>query len=454
MRYPPIVILVLVVAAAVVSPIVWAVPPAGPTWDQTDSWFRDDDGSETAATGYGASNVAKNTAISDVAASSSLRLRLALKVTDSDGTIAPRLEYAAGVSCTSGTWTVITASSANFILRLSPHFADGDSTTKQIATGGFVAGKILESTNPASPVTVAKNKSTEYEWSLKTADDVPVSTTYAFRVTDNGSVLQTYSQCLTLTTSAPSSVIRGFGDEATVTFSGRAYPGALVSVVAREGGRDLVISRVPVTAADGNFLFTATNVSRWYPTYGIVVSDVEGRRAQVKNYNLDTYTNAVIIKEIFASPTVSLARPLVTRGDFMAVAGAATPGNKVTIAVDGQPISETTASADGIYRTRFATTGLDFGSHVLQARQHNQEGRESDHSPQALFTVSEITVPRADLNGDGILTIGDWSIFLGRWRGQSAALQETIDLNGDGRVTISDFSIFIRAFHARLPKHG
>lgn len=120
------------------------------SWDQSNFWFRDDDGSEATATGWGTSNVAKNTAITNVATSTAFRLRFGINASIANGSIAPRIEYAAGSSCTSGTWTAITPTSALFNLRPSSFFNDGDPTTQQITNGQFVVGKILESTNPAA----------------------------------------------------------------------------------------------------------------------------------------------------------------------------------------------------------------------------------------------------------------------------------------------------------------
>lgn len=164
-------------------------------WDQTDFWFRDDDGTEISATGYGSPDTGKDTVIESVIPGAVLRLRFGLSLTDADGTIIPRLEFKQGTDCSAGIWTTISPTSNTLSLRLSGNFSDGDATTKQITNGSFVAGKILESTNPALSLSLPKNKNTEYEWSLAIASDIPLATTYSFRVTNNGAVLDTYEVC-------------------------------------------------------------------------------------------------------------------------------------------------------------------------------------------------------------------------------------------------------------------
>ncbi|MFY9462004.1 MAG: hypothetical protein WAP51_02280, partial [Candidatus Sungiibacteriota bacterium] len=182
---------------AILLVAVWffvAAPSASAALTQDNFWFRDDDGTESGATGLGSGDYAANTAVTNIAGGTAFRLRLGIKATSVSENISPRIEFKQGSDCTTGIWTVITSSTSNFSLNLSSNFNDGAATTKQITSGQFTAGKILESTNPASSLSLSANRSTEYEWSLKAAATNPLDTTYAFRVTNNGTALTTYSQ--------------------------------------------------------------------------------------------------------------------------------------------------------------------------------------------------------------------------------------------------------------------
>jgi hypothetical protein len=86
-----------------------------------------------------------------------------------------------------------------FKLSLSSQFADGDATTVQLtapatkSTSDFVAGKMSESSNPASTVPIDSNKYTEMEFCLQTADGAVAASQYEFRLTYKGAPLETIS---------------------------------------------------------------------------------------------------------------------------------------------------------------------------------------------------------------------------------------------------------------------
>lgn len=170
--------------------------------------WRNDDGSQTTATW----KAAEDTNPSGVQAfNTNFRLRIATTETNSASpaaSVAPRLEYKAGTACSGTGWTTITTSTSNaFALSASSNFTDGAATTQQLSSGGggfgFSAGKILETTNPPSAVSLSK-ADTEHEWSLVATSNATPGTTYAFRVTNNGTAYNTYSVCPQITmNSAP-----------------------------------------------------------------------------------------------------------------------------------------------------------------------------------------------------------------------------------------------------------
>lgn len=178
-------------------------------WDQTHFRFRNDDGSETAATW----KAAEDTNITGQIKEENFRLRLQTSETatqDQGETVAPRLEYkaASGGACTDTTgWTVVTTSTTNaFALTTSANFTDGAATTSQLTLGGgyaFIAGEILDATNLATAVSGLSKDLTEHEWNMQATTNAGDSTAYIFRVSNNATDYNAYAVCPQVTTSAP-----------------------------------------------------------------------------------------------------------------------------------------------------------------------------------------------------------------------------------------------------------
>lgn len=630
------ILLTLFIFGALVAEVLAAV-----SWEQTNFWFRDDDGTESSATGFSLGNVGQNVNITNVFSNTAFRLRFAVKANTDAGTLNPRIEFKEGTGgCVSGTWTPVSSTSDNFALRLSSNFSDGDATTQQISTAQFTAGKILESSNPGGSVSVARNRTTEYEWSMITSASLPTDTTYTFRVTNNGTALDIYTQCPTLTSqlTAPTetnvswnqnsfwfrdddgseaaatgfgadnvavsthlhdfdddkynrlknfrlrigfkaeqddgtiipqlqyreywdrideltpgcgspvgwsnlattsseapffirasgnfadldlttqqivggtnwvpgrmlnfsnpaplnSLLKNEGSEyewalaynrdfsrgvtgpnfifrltnngvpldthmvcplislkrshsgvvppTTVIFSGIAFPGATITVIEKHPRIDVPVRKEPVVSGDGSFYIVFRGIFQSQYSYGLIIQDKEGRVTQTKAYNINTESNSLTAKDIFAPPTVDLLRGAVTKGDFIKVIGYAAPGNQVRVQLNGGIIYESIANDNGEYQLLINTARLGFGRHSLRVQQINlKTKKKSDWSLNRLFIVSKSAVISADLSGDGIINIKDWSIFLARWKNRDAS----IDLNNDGKADIADFGIFLRAF--------
>ena len=231
-----------------------------------------------------------------------------------------------------------------------------------------------------------------------------------------------------------------------VSFSGRAYPSANLSILAVKETEE-VIQKETVTSADGSFEITFTGLPSGSRSYALLVQDKDGRTAQSKIYDLNLLNSDSQLKvtDIVVSPTIGFPRPTVTRGDFLTIVGYAAPASSLTIEVDGQAIGEkVVAEADGAYRYLYNTALLGLGSHTVKASQTTFDGVESEFSPQKVFFTTDLTVPKTDFNSDGQINISDWSIFLARWFSTDSATRLLDDLNADGKVDATDFSIFIR----------
>ena len=211
------------------------------SWRQQSFWFKDDDGAESPATGFGTANTGVNSNITDIKYGIGFRIRFQIRVAQNAGTIIPRLEFKEGGNCATGSWTPITAGSSIFRLNPSVYFADGASTTQQLGGGSnFVQGYIWDSSNPGNSQILLKNEFTEYEWNLGITPEIQKSTDYVFRVSNNATALNVYNQC---PTARSEEIIKGSVSPTTVVFSGTAFPRSSVAIVNKDANFESTVSQ-------------------------------------------------------------------------------------------------------------------------------------------------------------------------------------------------------------------
>lgn len=276
-------------------------------------------------------------------------------------------------------------------------------------------------------------------------------------LTDSGSTGLDVSSVATITFSTTPALQPGFTGGGTpmqvptpiiggVTLSGRAYPGAKLSVLAI-GEDTKIIRQSSIASASGNFDVTFKGIGEGEKAYGLLVQDKDGRSAQAKAFdiNLVSKSNTINVSNILVSPTIGFTRATVTKGDRLTVIGYAAPGAIVEFEVDDKSIIErATADSSGFYKVLLRTGDLELGNHDIRARQTGVLGKTSDYSPQKVFNVSSLLVPQVDFNNDSKVDVRDWSIFLARWNSKDPNVKILNDLNEDGKVDVSDFSIFAR----------
>ena len=121
-----------------------------------------------------------------------------------------------------------------FEMDLSTHFADGAATTAQLTaptgkTSGadFLAGEIVETSNPAPSINLGTDEYTEVEWSIISVSGVNThDATYEFRVVeDDGTVLDTYTVTpeLTLSEAGGAVIERTFNESVSVADQDQQY---------------------------------------------------------------------------------------------------------------------------------------------------------------------------------------------------------------------------------------
>jgi hypothetical protein len=311
----------------------------------------------------------------------------------------------------------------------------------------------------------------------------------------------------------------------TLTFSGVAYPGATVMVIRKDMGTAAAptTQAIPV-ATDGSFLITLNNVTRLTgQTYLLSFVDKNGLTAQTKAYNIPVL-DKLVHGNILAAPTLGFTdASVITKNQPLAITGYATPNATVELFIDGNPAGTVLVkNPSGAYTYTLSTDGLALGRHAVWAIQdyaqqavevagytnslsqdeifaddstigtllmQNASGTyafalaasesegglrpvtvgatytkqaESDFSNQESFTISPLANPKLDLNGDGVVNIGDLSIFLSYLKNLNANLTtfhimdptivKTLDVNGDNVVDIKDINILESAIASSTPQ--
>lgn len=229
-----------------------------------------------------------------------------------------------------------------------------------------------------------------------------------------------------------------------VSFSGKAFPNATITIVVREPLRTMPIKQEITASPEGDFHVEFVGILQGNPVFSLIFADKDNRITQAKNFILDTISNSVIEKDLLIPPTIGFEKTAVTKGDLLNIVGFAVPESRVEIQIDNKFIEETKSDNEGFYKFSFNTAVLGLGQHSAKSRQIIKTGRRSDFSNHRTFSVNTIAPPEADFNGDGIVNIQDWSIFLARWKSQNAATRELLDLNRDSKVDIKDFSILLQ----------
>ncbi|MCL5733592.1 MAG: dockerin type I domain-containing protein [Patescibacteria group bacterium] len=129
----------------------------------------------------------------------------------------------------------------------------------------------------------------------------------------------------------------------------------------------------------------------------------------------------------------------------MEIFGYAAPNAEVDAFIDNASVTSTQSDSTGRYLIYVPPSALSVGDHFVKTRYSLSADQTSDFSDSQAFNVSSLAYPKADFDGDGVITISDWSIFLYRWNSKDPALRATLDINGDGKVNITDFSIFLNS---------
>lgn len=381
--------------------------------------------------------------------------------------------------------------------------------------GSGSGGGLVAIVNGIGSATVADNTAETIalglEDSQSTGLDVSASATIVFTSNPGAPILP---PAPTGEGPSPETVATGIQPTIAITFSGMAYLGASVTVIRKDLGLQAApITEAIPAAADGSFLVELNNVVRLTgQTYLLSFIDKNGLVAQTKAYNIPAQ-DKLVYGNILVAPTLGFVNAsIVASNTPLLVTGYATPGATVELFIDGDPAGTIIVNdPTGKYDYTITTDGLALGRHAIWAIQKyaipavevagytNPESEdelfvdsstdgtlltpqatdtyafippaingtdqaapptvgavytkqaESDFSNQESFTISPLADPKLDLDGDGVVDIGDLSIFLSYLQNLKSSLinfrivdpniVQALDFNGDGVVDIKDLDI-------------
>ncbi len=238
----------------------------------------------------------------------------------------------------------------------------------------------------------------------------------------------------------------GGGDSsgnATVHFSGRAYPFSKVTIL--KNGQ---VAITTISGPDAHFDVALSNLTAHNYTFAVYSTDQNGRNSESISFPIMVTQNVTTdISGIFLSPTIAVDKASVKQGDNLTIFGQSVPNESVVISVHSAVETFHTISTDtsGAYLLTLDTSPLEIGMHETKSKTVLPT-EVSPYGKIARFTVGAETLPMdnctaliGDLNCDTRVNIVDFSI-MAYWYGKTT-MPAAIDLNHDGRVTIVDFSI-------------
>ncbi|MFZ2682352.1 MAG: hypothetical protein WAZ14_04655 [Patescibacteria group bacterium] len=233
-----------------------------------------------------------------------------------------------------------------------------------------------------------------------------------------------------------------------VTFAGTAFPRGRITLL-----KDGEFALDTEAASNGTFEMALTGLSTGTYNFVIYGEDTAGHRSAVRTFRVAIASeNITNISGIYLSPTLSLTKSQVKRGDSISIFGQTAPASLVSIFLDGQTVDliETSADEAGKYSYSLPTQALRLGNYTVMSRSSGLAGQSDFGTPQT-FTVADENVPvidetylKGDLNEDGQVNLVDFAIagfWYKRELSPAFSIKEQNHLNGDGRLDLVDFAI-------------
>lgn len=242
----------------------------------------------------------------------------------------------------------------------------------------------------------------------------------------------------------------GGSSETGIVFSGRAYPLSKVTIL-----KDAQIAVTTIAGPDSKFKVTLGNLSAGSYNFAVYGEDRNGIRSSL--FTFPIYITSRVLAEvsgIFITPTISVDKSEVKRGDNITIFGQSSQVSEITVSINSavEYFVKKNSDADGIYLLNFDSSVLEMGQHSAKSKSAT-DGEISSFGKLVGFTVGTKNVMatvatqsflKGDLNNDKKVNLVDFSIgafWYKRALSEAFSLIEKERLNGDGKFDLVDFSI-------------
>lgn len=244
---------------------------------------------------------------------------------------------------------------------------------------------------------------------------------------------------------------------ATLIVEGFGPPNSLLMIFI-----DGALARTAAIPLSGNFSAELTGLDPGLTTVGVAATDPRGDTTPTISLSLVLHEGTVTrIFNLLLPPTIRASNTSVRAGERVELSGYTHPDARVRVtrAPDRQ-VQEVAAGPQGRWSFLYATDSL-VGTYTASGRSIMPSGAISETSFEVIFSV----IPRpgvrpeaprppgvapppregpppicADLNGDRVVNLPDFSILLFNW---GAPKDPRTDCNGDGVVDLIDFSVML-----------
>jgi cysteine-rich repeat protein len=237
--------------------------------------------------------------------------------------------------------------------------------------------------------------------------------------------------------------------ETKVTFSGKAYPKSIVTLL-----KDAQVVATTIADENADFSISLTGISSGSYIFSVYSEDKEGNHSSLLTFPLSvTYGVTTNVKSIFIAPTIDTDKSEVKKGEVVKIFGQAAPNSDITVIInsDEEIYGKTKADNAGAYLYNLDTVEVEKGDHLAKSRA-TLENDISSLSKTVSFKVGDKTILRtkasrcgkADLNCDGRVNLVDFSIAAYWYKRTLSSEFKTIEnerLNGDNKIDLIDFSI-------------
>lgn len=230
---------------------------------------------------------------------------------------------------------------------------------------------------------------------------------------------------------------------ASLTVKGKAYPGAVVTIL-----RSGAVAKTLIVDAVGNFEATLSGLPSGIQTFSFFAEDTNGQKSVTISLTLNLIANTTTTVEGIIIPlTIAISSSTVNQGQPLFVFGQSVPESDINLFFQSSEfVKRTGAAKSGAWRYELDTQPLEIGDHSVRAKAQIKSGEQSEFSETKMFKIVPPGVHAApgtclaDLNDDNRADITDLSILLYNWGVPKNARS---DYNKDGRVDIIDFSILL-----------